>query len=68
MRHSYKDLFQKYSRSVEYEHNRRHEDKKSKQVETNRKTWVDRLTKHFNDVVKQRFDTIEVLPAGGATG
>ena len=66
MRHSYKHLFQKFSRRVEYEHNRRHEDKKSKQVEINRKKWVDRLTKHFNDVVKQRFDTIELLPAGGA--
>ena len=68
MRDSYKTLFQKYSRSIEYAHNRQNEDKKAKNVEKNRKTWVDRLTNYFNHVVKERFDKIEVLPVDGVGG
>ena len=68
MRDSYKTLFQRYSRSVEYAHNRQRQDHQAKKVEKNRATWVNRLTTYFNKVVKERFDKIEVLPVGGAGG
>ena len=68
MRDSYKTLFQRYSRSVEYAHNRQRQDHQAKKVEKNRETWVNRLTTYFNKVVKERFDKIEVLPVGGAGG
>ena len=68
MRDSYKTLFQRYSRSVEYAHNRQRQDHQAKKVAKNRETWVVRLTAYFNHVVKERFDKIEVLPVGGAGG
>lgn len=53
MRNSYGDLFQKFAREVEYDHNRHNEDKKAKAVQSNRSKLVQKLTQHFNDVVDE---------------
>ena len=53
MRDSYRNLFKKYSREVEYAYNRQNEDKKAKSVESTRRKWVEKLTQYFNETVHE---------------